>query len=261
MSARFVMASLCVVVLLPGCFGRGRTEDLLHARLRAQQDQLLQAQTKLDESVTLLAKSRRETERLRTELAQMEAGGLKTASATGVTPVSAIKINSMLTAGVDKNGRAGHDTIVVNFAPYDDDDEMVKLHGAVDIVAMDPRLPEGKQVVAKWSFAPDETREHWVRGFLGSGYQFTLPWPDPPQHDEVVLHVRLRSPDDREFVATQVVKIQPEVVTAENTSTSETVRRPLRDDELIESITPGPLRRQAVRESTNWTDETMPVRR
>jgi hypothetical protein len=100
-----------------------------------------------------------------------------------------------------------------------------------------------------------------VRGFLGSGYQFTLPWPDPPQHDEVVLHVRLRAPDEREFVATQVVKIQPEVVTADNKSSVETVRRPIADRELIESITPGPLRREGVRESTNWTDETMPVRR
>lgn len=261
MSVRFLFVSLCLMVVLTGCAGRGQT-DLLHARLRAQQDQLLQAQTRVDETTTLLTKSRRETEQLRAELAQAQSGELKTVSATGVTPVSAIKINSMLTAGVDKNGHAGHDTIVVNFAPYDDDGEMVKLHGAVDIVALDPQRPEGKQTIAKWSFAPEETREHWVRGFLGSGYQFTLPWPDPPQHDEVVLHVRLRAPDEREFVATQVVKIDPEVITAGNASSVETVRRPIPEDELIESITPGPLRRRdEVRESTNWTESTMPVRR
>lgn len=259
MSVRYRITYVCLLLSLTGCLGSARTEDLLHARLRAQQDQLLQAKSELDEVTTALAKSRRETSQLRTALAQAEAGGLKTASGSGVTLVSAIKINSMLTAGMDKNDRKGDDTLVVNFAPYDDDGEMVKLHGTVDIVAMDPRLPEGEQVVARWSFAPEETREHWVRGFLGSGYQFSLPWPKPPQHDEVVLHVRLRAPDEREFVATQVVKIQPEVITAAEESTTE-VRRPIREDE-VEIMTPGPSRRTEIRESTNWTDTTMPIRR
>lgn len=251
---------LIALVLLAGCLGRGET-DLLQARLRTQQEQLLQAQTKLKETNQSLAKSQRETETLRTELAQATSGGMKLASSDSVVPVSAIKINSMLTAGINKDDTAGDDAIVVNFAPYDDDGEMVKLHGPVDIVAIDPSQPEGKQFFAKWNFTTEETREHWVRGFLGSGYQFTLPWPEPPVHEELVVHVRLRAPDGREFVATQVVKIQPEVVTAGGTTSSTTeTRRPVVDD-LIESIDERSADRPEVRESTNWTYSTIPIRR
>lgn len=252
--------STLALVSLIGCAGRGES-DLLQARLRAQQEQLLQAQTQLNETNKNLAVARRESEQLRTELAQAASGETKLASAGQIVPVSAIKINTMLTAGVDKDDQAGDDAVVVNFAPYDDDGEIVKLHGPVDIVATDPSQPEGKQLFAKWSFTTEETRQHWVRGFLGSGYQFTLPWPEPPKHDELVLHVRLRTPDDREFVATQVVKIRREVVTAEASATAETtVRRPLRDDEF-EAFEPPANRRAEIRESTNWTDETTPVRR
>lgn len=245
------------LVVLAGCLGHGES-DLLQARLRAQQEQLLQAQTQLKESNKNLVQARRETEQLRTELAQAASGETKVAAAGQVVPVSAIKINTMLTAGVDKDGTAGDDAVVINFAPYDDDGEMVKLHGPVDIVATDPSRPDGQQLFAKWSFTTEETREHWVRGFLGSGYQFTLPWPEPPKHDELVLHVRLRSPDGREFVATQVVKIRPEVATANAVSTTE-ARRPVVDD-LLEAVEEKP-RRPVIRESTNWTNETMPVRR
>ncbi len=187
---------LFAIVLLTGCSGRGET-DLLQARLRDQQEQLLSAQNQLKETSKSLAQSRQESEQLRTELAQATSGEKKFASSDAVVPVSAIKINSMLTAGIDKDEIAGDDAIVVNFAPYDDDGEMVKLHGPVDIVAIDPTQPEGEQFVARWNFTTDETRDHWVRGFLGSGYQFTLPWPENPTHDELVLHVRLKAPDGR----------------------------------------------------------------
>ncbi len=256
--------AIIALVSLSGCLGRGQT-DLLQARLRAQQQQLLQAQTQLDDANKSLVVAQRESEKLRSELASLNSGAAPSHSATNVVPVSAIKINSMLTAGVDKDDRAGDDSVVVNFAPYDDDGEMVKLHGTVDIVAIDPSRPEGEQRIAKWSFTPEETRAHWVRGFLGSGYQFTLPWPEPPTHEELVLHVRLRTPDDREFFATQVVKIQPEVVTAAATATpaiplEETVRRPQFEEELEKTIPATPQRKE-IRESTNWTDSTMPIRR
>jgi cellobiose-specific phosphotransferase system component IIA len=258
MSARDRFVVLLTLIPLAGCLGRGQS-DLLQARLRAQQQQLVETQSQLKEASKSLAEARRESEELRTELAQLGSGNATTASGN-VVAVSAIKINSMLTAGVNKDGRAGDDAVVINFAPYDDDGEMVKMHGTVDVVALDPRQPEGKQTVAKWTFTPEETRQHWVRGFLGSGYQFTLPWPEPPQHDEYVLHVRLRAPDDREFVATQVVKIQPEVVTAGGTTTTQTVRRPLGPED-VEIVEPPLDRRRAIQESTNWTDTTMPIRR
>lgn len=251
---------LFAIVLLAGCSGRGET-DLLQARLRDQQAQLVKVQTQLQDANANLASVEREAELLRTQLAQAASGETKLASGEMVVPVSAIKINTMLTAGIDKDGTAGDDAVVVNFAPYDDDGEMVKLHGPVDIVAIDPSQPEGQQVFAKWSFTTDETREHWVRGFLGSGYQFTLPWPEPPAHDEVVLHVRLRAPDGREFLATQVVKIRRGAVAASTPATGPTeTRRPVVDD-LIESIDERSAERPTMRESTNWTYSTIPIRR
>jgi hypothetical protein len=102
--------------------------------------------------------------------------------------------------------------------------------------------------VAQWSFTPEDCRQYWTRGFVGTGYQFTLPWPgDPPRHSELVVHVRLKPVDGREFTATHVIRVSPPVVTA---GAHQTARKPV-----------GASERQPLVESTNWTEFNTPVRR
>lgn len=235
----------CVVLGLVGCAGRGET-DLLHARLREQQQQLAETEAKLAASAKELKVARREAETLKTQIAQAGPANLLPEQADLLVRVADLRINPMLTAGLDQDGGVGDDALAVQFSPVDADGELVRLPGDITITVLDPKLPGTEREVARWTFSAAESREHWMRGFVGTGYQFTLPWPSPPRHAELVVHVAMKTADGREFSATHVLKITPPVVTAEAVSTES--RRT-------------PLSAPVIRESTNWTEDTIPVYR
>lgn len=213
MSTRMTWMSGLVIVGLSGCLGRGQT-DLLQARLRDQQQLLAEAQAERDAAQSELRLARKETEGLRTQLAQANQGLLPEQSDLLVR-ASGLRINSWLTAGFDRDEAYGDDLLVVHFEPVDDRGEPIRLPGAVQIRAVDPTLPEESQTVAEWNFTAEEAREKWIRGLLGSGYQFTLPWEKPPENPELVIHVRLRPADGRDFAAAHVVKITPPQIAGE----------------------------------------------
>jgi len=248
------MLSLCLLSLAGCLAGRGQTE-VLQARLREQEQTLADVQSQLAKQEQALSQARRDADELRRQLAQADGGGLLPEQSDLLVRVSGIKINGLLTAGVDRDEVAGDDSLFVQFAPHDADGELVKLPGAIDIAVLDPALPESARTVAKWSFNADESRSHWTRGFLGTGYQFTLPWPhEPPRHAELVLHVRLRPVDGREFTATHVLRIEPPVTTADD---RQVVRKPIEPT----ARPAAPTARAPLVESTNWTEGTIPVLR
>jgi hypothetical protein len=245
--------SCCLLLGLVGCVGRGET-DLLHARLREQQQQLAQAQSRLQATESELKQARRETESLRTQYAQAGPPGLLPEQSDLLVRVSSLRINPMLTAGLDRDDDVGDDHLAVHFAPVDADGELVRLPGEITISVLDPKLPASESEIARWTFSAADSREHWIRGFLGTGYQFTLPWPEPPQNADLVVHVTLHTPDGREFTATHVLKITPPVITA-----ARKIPAPQSAEDL--SVPPAVESRQPIRESTNWTDANVPVYR
>ena len=252
MSPRLLPLCSLSAVALAGCFaGRGQT-DLLTARLREQEQRLADVESQLTLKDRELKQARHAEDELRRQIASSTGSGLLPEQSDLLVRVSGIKINSMLTAGVDRDQQTGDDALFVQFAPHDDDGELVKLPGEIEIAVLDPALPESNRTVAQWTFSPEESRSHWVRGFLGTGYQFTLPWPGAaPRNTELVVHVRLKPVDGREFAATHVFHITPPVVAANKAQTSE----------VSEDFGSLKSPRAPVVESTNWTEETMPVRR
>jgi hypothetical protein len=232
---------------LAGCLaGRGQV-DLLQARLREQEQQLADLQSQLQDKDKALAQSRRAEDELRRQIALSTPQGLLPEQSDLLVRVAGIRINSMLTAGIDRDQTPGDDALFVQFAPYDADGELVKLPGEIEISVLDPALPDQERTIARWTIPAEKCREHWTRGLFGAGYQFTLPWNDqPPRNGELVLHVRLKPVDGREFSATHVLRITPPVEQAVDTRTS---RKPPHSGEA-------PLI-----ESTNWTERSLPVRR
>ncbi|MDZ4687712.1 MAG: hypothetical protein SH850_21790 [Planctomycetaceae bacterium] len=245
---------------LVGCAGRGDA-DLLHARLREQQQQLSETQARLESSAKDLKQARRETETLRTQLAQTGTPGLLPEQSDQLVRVADLRINSMLTAGLDQDDGVGDDALAIQFSPVDTDGELIRLPGEITIIVLDPQLGDDRREIARWSFSAAESREHWVRGFLGTGYQFTLPWPQPPEHAELVAHVALKTADGREFAASHILKITPPVVTADSVTPSAAERTETRRIATPEAEPQAPQQRGVVRESTNWTESTLPVYR
>lgn len=254
MTARTTWMSCLCFVGLSGCLGRTQA-DLLQARLREQQQILAETQAQLDASAKELKLARKETEGLRHQLAKSGAPGLLPEQSDALVRVSAIRINSMLTAGFDRDDAYGDDSLVVQFTPVDDTGEVVRLPGEVRIRVVDPALPEDSQTVDEWTFSAAESRERWVRGFLGNGYQFTLPWQRPPKNSDLVVHVQLRPADGREFTATHLVKITPPVVTADAQQIQPAGAASLRKPELETPTRP------VIEDSSRWMRDDVPTYR
>ena len=273
---RLVLTGMSAV-LICGCLSRGST-DLLRARIREQQSHIAETERQMALAQTELQRTRREADNLRAELARSGGGALGAELTEALVRVTKLQIHSLLSGGVNKDEQPGDDAFVAQLAPVDDDGEVVKLPGNIELTLIDPALPEDHRQVGQWSFTAEECRSRWTRGFTGAGYQFTMPLAESPEHDSLVLHAKLTTADGRSFDANQIVRVTPS-----NTMTASSRRavldkapRELDDinepppaplkplpDELPEWAEPkadspkkpGPL---PLRDSTNWTEETIP---
>ena len=260
-----------------GCLPRNGNMDLLQARLRQNEEQLAELQAQLQSSQANLKQSRREVDSLRTEIAESGRSNLTAEQAASLVQVTRIDLQPWLTGGIDKDDAPGDDALVVHFTPLDDQGEAVKLPGDVRITVTDPGAEPGKQTLGEWAFSPEECRENWMRGWLGGGFQFTLPWQDSPESSRLVVHVDFMTPDGRKFDDAELVKVNPSPeALARRHPDSRHTPPPDQEFEDFEAIRQAG-RKQAARKpppteeepddhprmphSANWTDETIPVLR
>jgi hypothetical protein len=179
--------------------------DLLQARIRQQAAQLTESQREVERTKSELEQSRVEAAQLRAELS--EAGGTAVNRATVSTPVNKVHIFPLASGGLNKDESPGDDAVVVQFAPLDRNGDSVKQSGDVQIVLLDPRFSGREHELGRWEFTAEECQKHWTRGISSSGYQFTLPLEVLPRHPEVVIDLRFKTADQKQYQATQSVKV------------------------------------------------------
>ncbi|MEK6262497.1 MAG: hypothetical protein AABP62_28200 [Planctomycetota bacterium] len=274
---RLVLTGMSAVFIC-GCLSRGST-DLLRARIREQQTHITETERRIVLAQTELQRTRREADNLRAELARSGNGGLGAEQTEALVRVTKLQIHSLLSGGVNKDEQPGDDAFVAQLAPVDDDGEVVKLPGKIELTLIDPALPENHRQVGQWNFTAEECRSRWTRGFTGAGYQFTMPLTESPEHDSLVLHAKLTTSDGRSFDANQIVRVTPS-----NTLTASSRRAVLdktpRELDDINDPPPAPLKDlpaelpewaepkadspkkpgqpAPLRDSTNWTEGTIP---
>lgn len=273
-------ALMIVCFLSIGCAGRLNT-DLLQARIRDQSVQLADKQREITKANSELKSARLEAERLRSEL--KHASGQSGEGDESFTQVNKVHIFPLASGGLNRDNTPGDDAIVVQFAPLDSENEPIKLPGKVNLVLVDPKLPEDEQELGHWSFSADECRSRWTRGLTSSGYQFTLPIEPIAQHSELVVKLHFEVSKDQRYEATQIVKIVPpkERRIAKNDGALKKLKQLV--DEIDESLPPvgvddsdldnvdaadwdqenaetrKPIPTGTLRDSTNWTEATIPV--
>ncbi|MBS0206442.1 MAG: hypothetical protein JSS49_26430 [Planctomycetes bacterium] len=193
-------------LVLCGCLGRAKP-DLLQARLREQQERVVEVERRMEAAQADLQRARRESDQLRAELARSGKQVMAAEYTESLIRASKLQINSMLSGGLNRDSQPGDDAVVAFFALTDDDGEVVKLPGAVELTLLDPSLPEPSRQVGQWRFTAEECRSKWTRGFTGSGFQFTVPLDQPVQHDQLVLNAKLTTVDNRIFDSSQLVRV------------------------------------------------------
>lgn len=272
---------VCAAVLLCGCAGRVDT-DLLRARIREQASELTESQREIAKVRSELKQSQLEAAQLKSELGQSER--LSDEPAQMDVPIRKIHIFPLASGGLNKDESPGDDAVVVQFVPMDRDNEPIKQPGDVAFTLIDPRLPDSERELGQWKFSTDECRKHWTRGITSTGYQFTLPLEQSPQHPEVVVHLRFTTPQGQRYEMNQIVKVAVSkgqatarvprarkivrpVAEPENplppvgNEASATSEAELPDWAQDEKRTRPPKLGSITRHSANWTDATIPVLR
>jgi hypothetical protein len=199
-----VLAILCAA----GCATRGNV-DLLESQLRRQEDSIYALERQLESAESELASARHETVALQQQMASEGRLAQLPEDSRALHRATGMRFEKLLTGGLDRDGKPGHDLLAVALAPHDGQDEVVELQGAIQIEVLDLNRPEGDRRLGLWSFDLEQTPAHWRNGFLGSGYVFRLPWQRVPASRELLLHARMKTVDGREFSASHTVQIEP----------------------------------------------------
>ncbi len=183
--------------------------ELLEAEIRRTEDALHLAQSNSTDLETQLTVARRETELLRTQMASTGGQAPLPEQTGNLVRLSGVKINSLLSGGKDRDGQPGDDVLVALVSPLDEQGELVKIAGEVEIEAYDMTLPGEDKRVGRWTFSSEEAAKAWHSGFVGAGLQFELPWQVLPNAKELVVHARLRTVDGRQFDTSTPLRIDP----------------------------------------------------
>lgn len=196
------------VLFWSGCSARGQMESL-EAEIRRSQDSLYRAEAKSSELQSQLTLARRETELVRSQVA-LTGGQTPLPEQTGnLVRLAGVKINTLLSGGQDRDGQLGDDLLVALITPHDEQGDLVKIAGEVEIEAYDMTRSGDDKRVGRWTFNTEQSAKAWHSGFVGAGLQFELPWQEIPANKELLVHARLRTTDGRQFDTNSPLKVVP----------------------------------------------------
>jgi hypothetical protein len=203
----WVAVGLGLGLSLAGCATRGNLE-VLESQLRKQEAVIQKYQRETGQLRSELALTQKELDLLRSDLTSKTQLAVAEESSRGLARVTGIVFNSLLTAGQNRDENPGDEGFHAVFYPHDEHGEIVKVTGSIELEAIDLSRPGPQKTIGHWEFAADEAREHWLAGFLTSGYQFEQNWQETPVGAKVLLLARLVTLDGRKFETTLAIPIE-----------------------------------------------------
>ena len=132
------------------------------------------------------------------------------------------------TGGIDDDGVAGDEALMVVIVPTDEDRSAVKVPARATIAAWEI-TPQGlKTAIGSWELSAAQLRPTWRSGLLATGYFVTLPWQTAPCTERVRVAVRLTTADGRAFEADRDVTVHPAFAALPSTPVAPpAIRQPL----------------------------------
>lgn len=197
---RLILSATALAPLLGGCAALTQS-DRLEARLRQQEDQLVDYRSQIDRLQADLDKAQ-----------QPAASGIELASAEmpaagGFAAVDSLTFAPLVTGGRDTDGDARDDQIQALVQPLDPDGDLIKTSGALEVELLDVAGRDEDRTIQTWSFSAAETARFWDSGLFGSGFRLKL-IPDRPLPDDALLIAHFRDRTGRQFDATRAIKLK-----------------------------------------------------
>ncbi len=201
---------LLAMSLVPtGCsLSSNRTQELVEARLRQQEDAIRELESRLRQSHESIA------------ALQQEADSLRLASQQGLQPippeqadqtfrVAKIEVSSLMSGGIDRDQEPGDDQFTVLLSPRDASGNTLRVGGDLEIELFDFSKPNDNQRIGHWQIGRAKSGDLWHQGLVGTGYQFTTHWQQQPSSSDVHVHARLTTVDGRQFDTTTKLRVTP----------------------------------------------------
>lgn len=202
-----VTLSLAACAGFCGCSSSAtRTRELLEARLRTQDAAITNLEEQLQTTRWDLAASRQEVDALRASGVVNVSAGLPEQAAQSFR-VDRIELNTLMSGGLNRDGLPGDENFTLLVAPKDPKGNVLRVDGELRIEIFDFTQPSDKQLIGSWALDRNQTAEMWHQGVVGTGFQFTAPWQQPPRGSELSVHTRLHTIDGRQFDNTSKLNV------------------------------------------------------
>ncbi|TES93291.1 MAG: hypothetical protein E3J94_01645 [Desulfobacteraceae bacterium] len=95
----------------------------------------------------------------------------------------------------DKDKDGTKEKLIVYIQPIDEDDDIVKATGAVDIQLWDLNKADGQALLGQWHVKPDELKKLWLVTLITTNYRLTFDVADKIGDAEETLTVKVTFTD------------------------------------------------------------------
>ena len=188
-----------LLTFLPGCANAGRK-----ALLTKKIDTLRQEKTELTYQIK---QAKTENKQLRKQI-QVLSGLKPEVKLENLYDLQKVKIHRYTNLyDKDKDGR--NETLIVYIQPIDEEGDIVKATGAVDVQLWDLNKKEGEALLGQWHVKPSELKKLWFATIITINYRLTFEIADKVESFEEPLTVKVTFTDylaGKVFTEQKVIK-------------------------------------------------------
>jgi len=174
-----LLCCLCLLCFLSSCNGVGARVAELEDKNQALERKVQEQNTKLESMQATIDQQKQQID----SLLRLGPGRLEM-----LYHVNSVELDG-LSGGYDADDKPGDDGIKVYLRPKDQDGDIVKAAGGLEIQLLDLANPPTQQVVAEFRWLPADARKLWYSKFLTNHYTLECPWPNgvPPKHANITI--------------------------------------------------------------------------
>ena len=174
----------CLLVFVIGCEGTSRKVPSAE-RVRTLRQEKKQLTRQLEQSRT-------QNEQLKKQVQVLS--GLPEDKLENLYDLQKIKL-TRYTGFYDKDKDGKKEKLIVYIQPIDEDDDIVKATGAVDVQLWDLNREDGQALLGEWHVKPNELKELWFATILIINYRLTFDIADKIDNPEEALTVKVTFTD------------------------------------------------------------------
>jgi len=175
----------CVLLFLSGC-QNGAQQRTLIDQVQRLTDEKMQLQKQLDQTNS-------EKELLEQQV-KVLSGLPAEVKGTSIYDLQSVKITKY-TNLYDKNEDGKKEKLIVYIQPMDQDGDIIKAAGSVEVELWDLNKPGQEALLGKWSTGPAELHKLWFTSFMRINYRLTLDVAEKAQQCKEPLTVKVHFTD------------------------------------------------------------------